>query len=59
MDLEDLNAGRPPLEKRAMQARVRALLKTRAAKKAARNYFASFRSTCVMVEKVKGAHSGR
>ena len=38
MDLEDLNAGRPPLEKRAMQARVRALLKTRAAKKAARNF---------------------
>jgi hypothetical protein len=40
------------------KARVQALLKTRAAKKAARNYFASFRSTCVKVDKNKGAHSG-
>jgi hypothetical protein len=59
MDLDDLNAKRPPLEKKAMQARVKALLKTRAAKKAARNYFASFRNTCVRVDKFKGAHSGR
>ena len=59
MDNDDLNAKRPPIGKHALQARVKALLKTRAAKRAARNYFASFRSTCVIVDKLKGAHSGR
>jgi len=47
------------LEKSAMKARVKALLKTRAAKQAARNYFASFRETCVIVDKLEGQHSGR
>ena len=58
MDSADLNAKRPPVGKDALQARVRALLKTRAAKKAARNYFGSFRSTCMKVDKLEGAHSG-
>ena len=41
------------------QVAVKALLKTRAAKQAARNYFASFRETCVIVDKLEGQHSGR
>ena len=58
MDNDDLRAKRPAADRKAMQARVVALLKTRASKMAARNYFASFRSTCVKVDKRKGAHSG-
>ena len=58
MDNDGLRAKRPPVDRKAMKARIVALLKTRAAKMAARNYFASFRSTCVKVDKRKGAHSG-
>ena len=54
-----MRAKRPPINKFAMKARVKALLKTRAAKSAAKRYFFSFRKTCVIVDKFKGAASGK
>lgn len=46
MDLKDLHAKRPPLQKIAMKARVRALMRTRAAKRVASRCFMKFRRTC-------------
>ena len=53
------NNGRTCCQTKGLCSIYKALLKTRAAKQAARNYFASFRETCVIVDKLEGQHSGR
>ena len=58
-ELADMHAKRPPLNKFAMKARVHALLRTAAAKRAAQRHFWSFRKTCAIVQKKKGAASGK
>ena len=58
-DLADLRAGRPLLNKFAMKARVKALVRTRDSKKVAKRHFLSFRKTCALVAQSKGAHSGK
>lgn len=55
MDLADLNAGRPPIQKVALKARVNALLKTRRAKRVAKNTVLSLRKTCKEVKLKRGA----
>ena len=58
-ELADMHAKRPPLKKFATKARVRALLRTAAAKRAAQRHFSSFRKTCATVKKKGGAASGK
>ena len=55
---EDKHEGKEHANTKTRKHERDALLKTRAAKTAARNYFASFRSTCKKVDKLQGAHSG-
>ena len=54
-DLEDLLAGRPPVQKTAIKERVRRLVATRRAKTAAKNTVRSLGKTCREVIKKKGA----
>ena len=46
MDLKDFHAKRPPVQKTAMKARVRTLLRTQAAKRVAKRTFQRFRKVC-------------
>ena len=57
MDLADLKAKRPPIQKLALKARVKALLKTRKARMVAKNTMLSLRKTCREVILKKGAAS--
>ncbi len=58
MDLADLKAGRKPVQKFTLKARVRALLKTQKAKEVAKNHVLSLHSVCAKVKRKHGAHSG-
>ena len=55
MDLADLHAGRPAVQRMAMKQRVRSLLGTKKAKQVAKKLFESLRKTCAEVVKKKGA----
>jgi hypothetical protein len=55
MDLADLKAKRPPVQKTALKARVRALLRTVKARNVAKNHLQSLHKTCREVVKKKGA----
>ena len=55
MDLADLKAGRPPVQKTIMKERVRRLLRSAKAKALAKSIFAGFRNKCKRVVKAKGA----
>ena len=55
MDLQDLKAGRPPVQKTAMKDRVRRLLRSAKARNAAVNIFATLRKKAAAVKKKKGA----
>jgi hypothetical protein len=57
MDMADLKAKRPPIEKSALKARVRALCQTVKAKTVARNIFKTLRKTCAEVALKRGAAS--
>ena len=57
MDLADLKAGRRPVKKAGMKARVRALLRSQKAKEVAKNHFLSLHKTCADVKKKRGAAS--
>ena len=46
MDLADLKAGRRPVKKAGLKARVRALLKSPKGKEVAKNHFLSLQKTC-------------
>ena len=59
MDLQDATAEKPVPTKVQHKARVRALVKTKKAQKAAANIAKSLRKTCRIVIKKKGAASGR
>ena len=54
-DLADLRAKRPPLQKTALKARVRLMLRSRRAKRVAKSTFASLRKTCQEVIRKRGA----
>ncbi len=55
MDLADVSAGRPPVGKPALKARVRALMRTAAAKAAAGKYARGLRKVCADVVRRRGA----
>ena len=55
MDLADLKVKRPPVQRTALQARVRSLLRTAKAKNMAKNHVQSLHNTCREVLKKKGA----
>jgi len=55
MDLADLKAKRPPIQKHALKARVRALLRTDRARAVARKTFATLRKSCEEVVAKGGA----
>ena len=55
MDLADLHAERPAVQRMAMKQRVRSLLGTKKAKQVAKKLFESLRKTCAEVVKKKGA----
>ena len=55
MDLADMKAKRSPVQKTALKARVRALLRTVKARTVAKNIFQSLHKTCREVVKKKGA----
>ena len=59
MDMADLKAGRAVPGKTAYKERVRRLLKTARAQKAAANHAKSWRKTCQIVVKRKGGASGK
>ena len=59
MDMADLKAGREVPGKTAYKERVRRLLKTARAQKAAANHAKSWRKTCQIVVKRKGGASGK
>ena len=58
LDLEDLVAERPPVNRRRLTARLRALLATERARTVARNCFRSLPKTCEQVLRKRGAASG-
>eukprot|EP00973_Karenia_brevis_P074614 10369420-Karenia_brevis.AAC.1 len=58
-DLEDLRAGRPVPGKTAYKERIRRLLKTKRAQKAAANYAKSWRGVCKLIVKNKGHAVGK
>ena len=55
MDLDDLKAGRSPVDKKGLQQRVRRFLGIAKAKRVAMNIFNTLRPKCVKVIKSKGA----
>ena len=55
MDLADLKAGRPPVQKTIMKERVRRLLRSARAKALAQKIFKGFRRKCQCVVDAKGA----
>ena len=55
MDLADLKAKRPPVQRTALQARVRSLLRAVKAKSMSKNHVQSLHKTCREVVKTKGA----
>ena len=55
MDLADLRAGRPAVQKTVLKERVRSLLRSVRAKRAAQNTFKSLRKTCKEVIEKRGA----
>ena len=55
MDLADLKAKRPPVQKTALKARLRALLSTQKAKRVAQSHVRSLRKTCEEVLRKRGA----
>ena len=58
LDLEDLVPERPPVNRRRLTARLRALLATERARTVARNCFRSLPKTCEKVLRKRGAASG-
>ena len=58
MDLADLQAGREPVDRMRLKARVRSLAETRRAKMVARHCFLSLPKTCEKVRRKRGAASG-
>ena len=58
MDLADLQAGREPVDRSRLKARVRSLVETRRAKTGARHCFLSLLKTCEKVRRKRGAASG-
>ena len=58
MDLADLQAGREPVDRSRLKARVRSLVETRRAKTVARHCFLSLLKTCEKVRRKRGAASG-
>lgn len=54
MDLADLQAGRPPVQKAGLKERVRRVLKSAKAKATAKHIFQSLRKRCEAVKRKKG-----
>ena len=59
LDMQDLEAGRPVPARAAYRQRIRQLLASQRARRAAANYAASFRKTCIIVRDNGGKHSGK
>ena len=57
LDLQDLTRGRPPLDRAAYWARVRAVCKSQRAQRAGAAYAKGLRNVCKEVVKKKGAAS--
>ena len=57
-DLDDLQAGKPPLDRMAYIARLRSLNKSARARKVARNFVNGLVKVCRQVRAAGGAHSG-
>ena len=57
MDLADLKAGRQPVKRAGLKARVRALLESPKAKEVAKSHFMSLHKTCAEVKRKRGAAS--
>ena len=55
MDLADLVAKRQPVQKSALKARVRRLVRAPAARAVAQHIFLRFRKTCLEVKRKRGA----
>ena len=57
-DLDDLQAGKPPLDRMAYIARLRSINRSARARKVARNFVNGLVKVCRQVRAARGAHSG-